>query len=94
MESYRGPNGGVRLAKTKNEIRLYDIVAAIDGTDLFHECVLGLPGCGNRKPCALHDKWKDHRCKLKRMLRSTSLQELVDENEHSHYRLRLDPDFD
>jgi hypothetical protein len=38
---------------------LYEIVVAIDGEDLFRECVLGLPGCGDATPCPLHDEWID-----------------------------------
>jgi hypothetical protein len=38
---------------------LYEIVVAIDGEDLFRECVLGLPDGGDATPCPLHDEWID-----------------------------------
>ena len=34
VKSYRGPKGGYQLRKSPNDIKLFDIVAAIDG-DLF-----------------------------------------------------------
>ena len=47
LTSQRGPKGGVALTQPADEVTLYEIVVAIDGEDLFQECVLGLPGCGN-----------------------------------------------
>lgn len=76
MESFRGPRGGVRLIGNPNEVTLMDIVAAIDGKDLFIECALGLPGCGVAQPCPLHDKWARTRDRIRFLLESTSLIEL------------------
>src|SRR5690625_7578709 len=42
LASFRGPNGGVALARPATRITLLDIVIAIDGPELFTECVLGL----------------------------------------------------
>jgi len=57
LNSYRGPKGGVALAKQADEITLYQLVEAIDGTKVFTECMLGLPGCGTAEPCPAHDHW-------------------------------------
>ncbi len=43
--STKGPNGGFALARPANEISLYEIVAIIDGTDIFEECVIGMLVC-------------------------------------------------
>ncbi|WP_243664718.1 RrF2 family transcriptional regulator [Rhodothermus marinus] len=50
MQSLRGPSGGVMFARSPEEITLFDVIVAIDGPDLFTECVLGLPGCGEAPP--------------------------------------------
>jgi len=76
LGSQRGPKGGVALTKPAEEISLYDIVVAIDGKDLFNECVLGLPGCGDAEPCPLHDQWADERERVEHLFRDTSLAEL------------------
>lgn len=55
LESMKGPKGGVRLYNSADETTLIEIVAAIDGIDLLTECALGLPGCGSKKPCPMHD---------------------------------------
>lgn len=76
LDSRRGPKGGVALTKSPDDISLYDIVVAIDGDDLFEECVLGLPGCGDAEPCPLHDHWSDQRDEIEETFRNTSLAEL------------------
>lgn len=73
LESFRGPNGGVGLAKPAKEISLLDIVAAVDGMSLFTDCALGLPGCGDSTPCPLHESWAKRREELRKMLSKTSL---------------------
>lgn len=88
LESFRGPNGGVMLAKPPSQINLLDLVVAIDGPDLFRECVLGLPGCGNRKPCPMHDSWATERARLKDMFTRTSLSEAAEDIERLNLRLK------
>lgn len=78
LTSQRGPKGGVALTKAADEVTLYEIVVAIDGDDLFQECVLGLPGCGDAEPCPLHDEWAEERSRLEALFRNASLAELPD----------------
>ena len=78
LTSKRGPGGGVALTRAPDEMSLYDIVVAIDGDDLFEECVLGLPGCGEAEPCPLHDRWTQTRERVERLFRSTTLAEVPD----------------
>jgi Rrf2 family protein len=87
LVSLRGPSGGVRLAKPPSEIVLNDIVLAIDGRKVFDSCVLGLPGCGERAPCPMHDAWGDTRSKFCKMLEETSLSDLARRTEASGFRL-------
>jgi Rrf2 family protein len=55
--SKKGKSGGFALAKKPNELKLLDIVLAIDGPDIFNRCVLGFPNCSDKDPCPLHYKW-------------------------------------
>jgi len=79
MTSYRGPNGGIALARSAGQITLLDIVLAIDGSALFTECVLGLPGCGNQKPCPLHNQWAKERTRLEAMFTNTTLADVSED---------------
>jgi len=87
MESFRGPNGGIRLTRPGTETRLIEIVVAIDGPELLTECALGLPGCGVAKPCPLHDKWAETRDSIREMLEETTLTELAKKAKEQDLRL-------
>lgn len=78
LTSQRGPKGGVALTRTADDVTLYEIVVAIDGEDLFRECVLGLPNCGDAEPCPLHEEWADERSRIETLFRNSSLSELPD----------------
>ena len=88
LESFRGPNGGIMLARPQSQITLLDIVLAIDGPDLFRECVLGLPGCGNQKPCPMHERWATERQRLEAMFGRTTLAEMSENIETYEFRLK------
>jgi len=55
--SKKGKSGGFYLAKDPSQIKLLDVVKAIDGLDVFDNCVLGFPHCSKDNPCPLHNKW-------------------------------------
>ena len=76
MVSYRGPNGGIALARPSSSISLADIIDAIDGSDIFHECLFGLPGCGVADPCPAHENWTTMRSRLHNLCNTLTLEEL------------------
>lgn len=89
MHSQRGPRGGIALAQPADGITLLQIVRAIDGDALFEECVLGLPGCGERKPCPMHDHWAVERERIKRMFSTTTLATTADSIRGKDLRLAV-----
>lgn len=74
--SKKGKFGGFYLEKDPKDIRLMDIVIAIDGLEIFHKCVLGFRGCSFEKPCPVHDKWGELRERTYKMLSEETLEEL------------------
>ncbi|MDR9417882.1 RrF2 family transcriptional regulator [Gracilimonas sp.] len=93
MESYKGPNGGVRLSEKGKKSTLLDMVIAIDGPGLFTQCALGLPGCGSQEACPLHDSWIDTRQSIENMLKRTTLKEIAKEGKEKHFRLTAEGQF-
>ena len=85
--SRRGPNGGVSLARDPEAVTLHEVVAALDGEELFTECVLGLPGCGAEAPCPLHDAWVRRRDQIELLFRRATLAETAAETNAQKYRL-------
>ncbi len=64
LTSFRGPNGGVGLARAAKDIHMIDIVNATDGIEIFDHCLLGLPDCDQNNPCHLHEAWDEIRARL------------------------------
>ena len=76
--SQKGKYGGFYLAMDPSDIRLIDIVVAIDGHEVFENCVLGFKGCSVKTPCPVHEKWGKLRTETEKMLSSETLAELRD----------------
>ena len=87
VKSYRGPHGGVALGSEPDSIRLRDVVQAIDGMEGLECCALGLPGCGEEKPCPVHDSWSVIRIDFVQMLERTTLGYLARRLGHEPLRL-------
>jgi Rrf2 family transcriptional regulator, iron-sulfur cluster assembly transcription factor len=58
IKSVRGGKGGYALAKPAREMRLIDVLTAVDGDHVLSSCLYGFSGCSEDEPCPLHDGWK------------------------------------
>lgn len=90
LRSLRGPTGGVRLAKPSQEVKMADIVRAVDGKQVFDKCVLGLPDCGEALPCPLHKAWGRVRDEFRLMMEQTTLAEFANQTARQGLRLKAD----
>ncbi|HEY6143444.1 MAG TPA: Rrf2 family transcriptional regulator [Flavobacterium sp.] len=78
VNSIKGVGGGFEIPKeTMHQIKLAQIVTAIDGDSVFTGCGLGLSQCSEDHPCPVHDKFKAIRNELAFMLENTNLEELA-----------------
>lgn len=76
LTSAKGRGGGFALAKRPHEIRLYDIVDAIDGIKSYSQCVVGLSQCDASQPCPQHDQFLPVRKQILAYLESTTLDQM------------------
>jgi Rrf2 family protein len=76
ISSSKGKSGGFSLAKDPSRIKLIDVVAAIDGLDIFDSCVLGFPECSPTHPCPVHNTWGTLRNQTYDMLTSETVDKL------------------
>ncbi len=82
IKSVKGKMGGFEMdADHLKDIRLVDIVVAIDGNGIYHSCILGLVECDAKKPCALHSRVFEIRKDLRTMLEQTTMFNLIDDIE-------------
>ena len=80
IRSSKGPNGGFYLEKGDlNEVKLWNIVVAIDGDGLLEDCSLGLRKCNAFKPCPIHNSFVKIRADIRETLEGTSLLFLAEE---------------
>lgn len=78
VDSVKGSAGGFQIEKKQiDNIKLSEIVYAIDGSNVYVGCGLGLKKCNANKPCPVHDKFVKIRDDLKMMLESTNLYEMT-----------------
>jgi Rrf2 family protein len=78
INSIKGVGGGFEIPReTMKEIKLAQIVNALEGDRVFTGCGLGLSNCSDDHPCPMHEKFKSIRNELARMLETTNLEELA-----------------
>lgn len=80
INSVKGKMGGFEMDPTSlQELKLVNIIKAIDGDGLYHSCILGLAECDPKRPCALHKRIFMVRKDLQKMLEVTSMNDLIDD---------------
>ena len=82
LHSVKGPSGGFSLNRPPRKISVMDVVDALDGSDAFERCAVGLAECDDKTPCPLHDSFKPLRQSIVRYLTHTTLADLSAELEH------------
>jgi Rrf2 family transcriptional regulator, iron-sulfur cluster assembly transcription factor len=79
LQSQKGPKGGFKLAKAPDEIALFHVVDAIDGTEFLTSCVLGFPECSTKNPCPMHSEWGILRDRVFQMLANKTVADISKE---------------
>jgi Rrf2 family iron-sulfur cluster assembly transcriptional regulator len=76
----RGPGGGYRLSRPAGEIRVADIIVAVDEPISATRCRAGSPkGCtGSGQRCVTHDLWEELGRQIQVFLSSVSLGDVVE----------------
>jgi Rrf2 family transcriptional regulator, iron-sulfur cluster assembly transcription factor len=87
LSSSTGPHGGVRLAKPAEEITLRELVEAVEGAEVFNDCLLGLHFCHDRHPCPVHEDWRPLREQINRYFENTTLARLAGQIGRHEFRL-------
>ena len=78
VKSIRGAGGGYILARDPSDIKLREILLALEGACCLVECVDDEDYCDKINHCATYEIWKDASALLKEYFEKTTLQDLVD----------------
>lgn len=77
VESFRGVNGGYRLARAASEISLAEIVEALEGPIGMTECSLAEGHCERELQCGVRGSWQQVNSVLGNALRAVSLADML-----------------
>ncbi len=77
VESVRGKNGGYRIAKPLNDIKMEQIVDTVEGLETYDRCILGFERCDENNPCPMHEFWTGPKAGIQQMMADVSLADMV-----------------
>ena len=77
VASFRGVNGGYRLARDAREISLAQIVEALEGPIGMTECSLAEGQCDRESRCNVRGSWQQVNGVLANALRAVSLADML-----------------
>ena len=77
VKSIRGAGGGYILARNPAEIRLSEILHALEGSCCLVECVEDDEYCERTKNCVTHEVWEEASLMLRNYFESITLADLV-----------------
>lgn len=78
VNSLRGAQGGVSLARDPEEITVFEVVEALEGSPSTITCVgASASDCARSAQCALQDLWCQVSLAVERVLRGTTLKQLA-----------------
>jgi Rrf2 family protein len=76
LHSYKGVNGGYRMAKSREQITYYDVLVATQGPFAIASCNMQdheMSGCRGKDKCAAFGFWDDLQKKLTKILQDMHL---------------------
>lgn len=95
VKSKRGVRGGFQLAKAPEEIRMLEVVEAVEGALTLVECVAHPKGCPRSPKCATKEVWSKAANAIREVLAGISLADMIgshgstrerEERSHAHSR--------
>lgn len=81
VKSIRGAGGGYTLARRPSEIRLSEILHALEGSCCLVDCVEDVDYCNRIAICASYEVWKKASDLLKNYFDDVTLQDLIEISE-------------
>jgi Rrf2 family transcriptional regulator, iron-sulfur cluster assembly transcription factor len=81
LSSSKGPHGGFSLLRDPKKITLLDIITAIDGTDIFNNCIIHNMPCKcvdeNKLQCPIHDDYLKVRNGIMKLFTNKTIYSIV-----------------
>ena len=91
VTSMRGPKGGFMLTKLPSETKISEILQIMEGSTALVDCVDNTALCPHSKLCVSRKVWIDMKKAMDEVLKSTTLQDLVDKEKQSRPKRNSPP---
>jgi Rrf2 family protein len=78
VRSTRGAGGGFQLSRAPAEIRLDEILRAVEGPLCLVDCVAAANSCDRSRRCTARRVWQDLSRGIEKLLSGVTLQDLVE----------------
>jgi len=82
VRSSTGTHGGFMLNRKARDIRLVDVIVALDEDPCDVQCAMGYARCSESHPCPMHGSWQRMRRSLRAFLRRQTLAQLARAGQH------------
>jgi len=86
VKSIRGAGGGYTLSRRPSEIKLSEILHALEGSCCLVDCVEDNDYCNRIAICASYEVWKEATNMLKNYFGSLTLQDLIETQKKKNRR--------
>ena len=77
VRSFRGADGGFKLAKSPKDISLVDVIEVVEGPIFLNDCLIHSGYCSKDDLCPVHDLWKEAQKRFLDYLDNSSFEELA-----------------
>lgn len=88
LEADRGRGSGYMLSRPPAEVRVREVVEAVEGPMALKQCLLWSNDCGEEDPCPLHYRLEQFHAQLDDVLNEITLADYADKTAHVKSRKR------
>lgn len=90
VESKRGNQGGIWLARPAKLISLLEVSVALEGEDFLGPCLLGTGYCSGERDCPTHKFWNKNKELIRRELERTKVSDVLEfYTEHGAHQMEF-----
>ncbi len=82
LEADRGRGSGYTLSRAPAEVRVREVVEAVEGPMALKQCLLWSNDCGEEDPCPLHYRLEQFHAQLDDVLNEVTLADYADKTAH------------
>lgn len=77
VQSRKGRGGGFFFDSRQAELKIGDVIKAVEGDNIMTSCAFGLKNCDEINPCPLHSRYAPIRDNISILVREETIQSLA-----------------